>query len=144
MKSTETSPSAQIVKKSQPEEFDLVILGGGTGSTIAAWMFAGEGKRVAVVDRKCIGGSCPNIACLPSKNTIHLALAVSDARHLNREAAFWQNYSSPVPNCATMTPHPWFLLPKEVRSPKRSAQPDAAENFQPPQGRVGTSDQDSR
>src|SRR3989442_7981771 len=76
MKSTETSPSAQVLKKSQPEEFDLVILGGGTGSTIAAWTFAGEGKRVAVVDRKYIGGSCPNIACLPSKNIIHSAKVV--------------------------------------------------------------------
>jgi pyruvate/2-oxoglutarate dehydrogenase complex dihydrolipoamide dehydrogenase (E3) component len=76
MKSTETSPSAQVLKTSQPEEFDLVILGGGTGSTIAAWTFAGEGKRVAVVDRKYIGGSCPNIACLPSKNVIHSAKVV--------------------------------------------------------------------
>src|SRR6266536_1138764 len=76
MKSTETSPSAHLLKKSQPEEFDLVILGGGTGSTIAAWTFAGEGKRVAVVDRKYIGGSCPNIACLPSKNIIHSAKVV--------------------------------------------------------------------
>jgi pyruvate/2-oxoglutarate dehydrogenase complex dihydrolipoamide dehydrogenase (E3) component len=61
----------------QPEEFDLVILGGGTGSTIAAWTFAGEGKRVAVVERKYIGGSCPNIACLPSKNVIHSAKVAS-------------------------------------------------------------------
>jgi pyruvate/2-oxoglutarate dehydrogenase complex dihydrolipoamide dehydrogenase (E3) component len=76
MKSTETSPSARVLKTSQPEEFDLVILGGGTGSTVAAWTFAGEGKRVAVVDRKYIGGSCPNIACLPSKNIIHSAKVV--------------------------------------------------------------------
>jgi pyruvate/2-oxoglutarate dehydrogenase complex dihydrolipoamide dehydrogenase (E3) component len=76
MKSTETSPSTHVLKKSQPEEFDLVILGGGTGSTVAAWTFAGEGKRVAVVDRKYIGGSCPNIACLPSKNIIHSAKVV--------------------------------------------------------------------
>src|ERR1700726_3792924 len=76
MKSTETSASADVLKKSQPEEFDLGILGGGTGSTIAAWTFAGEGKRVAVVDRKYIGGSCPNIACLPSKNIIHSAKVV--------------------------------------------------------------------
>ncbi len=62
--------------KTQLEEFDLVILGGGTGSTVAAWTFAGEGKRVAVVDRKYIGGSCPNIACLPSKNIIHSAKVV--------------------------------------------------------------------
>ena len=76
MKSTETSPSAHVLKTSQPEEFDLVILGGGTGSTIAGWTFAGEGRRVAVVDRKYIGGSCPNIACLPSKNIIHSAKVV--------------------------------------------------------------------
>jgi pyruvate/2-oxoglutarate dehydrogenase complex dihydrolipoamide dehydrogenase (E3) component len=80
MKSTETSPSAHVLKKSQPEEFDLVILGGGTGSTVAAWTFAGEGKRVAVVDRKYIGGSCPNIACLPSKNIIHSAKVVDYVR----------------------------------------------------------------
>src|ERR1700737_4410481 len=77
MKSTETSPSANVLKKSQPEEFDLVILGGGTGSTIAAWTFAGKGKRVAVIDRKYIGGSCPNIACLPSKNILHSARVAS-------------------------------------------------------------------
>src|SRR5580698_4568682 len=77
MKSTETSPSTQVLEKTQPEEFDLVILGGGTGSTVAAWTFAGEGKRVAVVDRKYIGGSCPNIACLPSKNIIHSAKVAS-------------------------------------------------------------------
>ncbi len=61
----------------QPEEYDLVIFGGGTGSTIAAWTFAAEGKRVAVIDRKYIGGSCPNIACLPSKNIIHSAKVAS-------------------------------------------------------------------
>jgi pyruvate/2-oxoglutarate dehydrogenase complex dihydrolipoamide dehydrogenase (E3) component len=80
MKSTETISPAQVLKKTQPEEFDLVILGGGTGSTIAAWTFAGEGKRVAVVDRKYIGGSCPNIACLPSKNIIHSAKVASYVR----------------------------------------------------------------
>jgi len=60
-------------KGTEPEEYDLVILGGGTGSTVAAWTFAGQGQRVAVIDRKYIGGSCPNIACLPSKNIIHSA-----------------------------------------------------------------------
>src|ERR1700731_4009295 len=74
MKRSESTSSPQ---KTQPEEFDLVILGGGTGSTIAAWTFAGEGKRVAIVDRKYIGGSCPNIACLPSKNVIHSAKVAS-------------------------------------------------------------------
>ena len=77
MKSTKNKSSGEARKKTQREEFDLVILGGGTGSTIAAWTFAGEGKHVAVVERKYIGGSCPNIACLPSKNIIHSAKVAS-------------------------------------------------------------------
>ncbi|MFZ0334185.1 MAG: FAD-dependent oxidoreductase, partial [Candidatus Acidiferrales bacterium] len=76
MKRTQNTSSTQALKK-QPEEFDLVILGGGTGSTIAAWTFAAQGQRVAVIDRKYIGGSCPNIACLPSKNIIHSAKVAS-------------------------------------------------------------------
>jgi len=80
MKSTKEISTAQRDKNLQPEEFDLVILGGGTGSTIAAWTFAEEGKRVAVIDRKYIGGSCPNIACLPSKNIIHSAKIASYIR----------------------------------------------------------------
>jgi len=62
------------------EEYDLVILGGGTGSTVAAWTFAASGQRVAVVERRYIGGSCPNIACLPSKNIIHSAKIASYVR----------------------------------------------------------------
>ena len=77
MTSTKNSSLAQAPKQTDSEEYDLVILGGGTGSTIAAWTFAAEGQRVAVIDRKYIGGSCPNIACLPSKNIIHSAKVVS-------------------------------------------------------------------
>jgi pyruvate/2-oxoglutarate dehydrogenase complex dihydrolipoamide dehydrogenase (E3) component len=69
--------SVQAPGKTDREEYDLVILGGGTGSTIAAWTFAKQGQRVAAVDRKYIGGSCPNIACLPSKNIIHSAKVAS-------------------------------------------------------------------
>ena len=73
----ENSSSVQISRKTAPEEYDLVILGGGTGGTIAAWTFAGREQRVAAIDRKYIGGSCPNIACLPSKNIIHSAKVAS-------------------------------------------------------------------
>jgi pyruvate/2-oxoglutarate dehydrogenase complex dihydrolipoamide dehydrogenase (E3) component len=77
MKSRNKISSDSEGRMTQPEDFDVVILGGGTGSTLAAWTFASEGKRVAVVDRKYIGGSCPNIACLPSKNVIHSAKVAS-------------------------------------------------------------------
>jgi pyruvate/2-oxoglutarate dehydrogenase complex dihydrolipoamide dehydrogenase (E3) component len=76
----ENVSSTQLSKKTAPDEYDLVILGGGTGGTIAAWTFAGRGQRVAAIDRKYIGGSCPNIACLPSKNIIHSAKVASYLR----------------------------------------------------------------
>jgi pyruvate/2-oxoglutarate dehydrogenase complex dihydrolipoamide dehydrogenase (E3) component len=66
--------------KAGVEEYDLLILGSGTGGTVAAWTFAQRGQRVAVIERKYIGGSCPNIACLPSKNIIHSAKVASYLR----------------------------------------------------------------
>jgi pyruvate/2-oxoglutarate dehydrogenase complex dihydrolipoamide dehydrogenase (E3) component len=80
MNTIEDVSAAQLLKDASPGEYDVVILGGGTGSTIAAWTFAGQGQRVAVIDRKYIGGSCPNIACLPSKNIIHSAKVASYVR----------------------------------------------------------------
>src|ERR1700755_3609677 len=62
-----------MVSQAQAEIYDLLILGSGAGSKLLAWTFAGQGQRVAVVERKYVGGACPNIACLPSKNIIHTA-----------------------------------------------------------------------
>jgi pyruvate/2-oxoglutarate dehydrogenase complex dihydrolipoamide dehydrogenase (E3) component len=58
---------------SKVEQYEVLVLGSGTGGKVLSWTLAGEGKRTAVVERKYIGGSCPNIACLPSKNVIHSA-----------------------------------------------------------------------
>jgi pyruvate/2-oxoglutarate dehydrogenase complex dihydrolipoamide dehydrogenase (E3) component len=77
MKTADNNSAAESNNQTAAEEYDVVILGGGTGSTVAAWTFASEGKRVAVIERKYIGGSCPNIACLPSKNIIHSAQAAA-------------------------------------------------------------------
>jgi pyruvate/2-oxoglutarate dehydrogenase complex dihydrolipoamide dehydrogenase (E3) component len=60
-----------------PEEYDVVVLGSGEAGKYLAWTLASEGKRVAVVERRYVGGSCPNIACLPSKNVIHSAKVAS-------------------------------------------------------------------
>jgi pyruvate/2-oxoglutarate dehydrogenase complex dihydrolipoamide dehydrogenase (E3) component len=46
MSTTQNTPSGQDPKV---EEYDLVILGGGTGGTVAAWTFANKGQRVAVI-----------------------------------------------------------------------------------------------
>src|SRR3981189_884271 len=58
------------VKMSQPEHFEMLILGSGEGGKYLAWHMAKSGHRTAVVERKLIGGSCPNTNCLPSKNEI--------------------------------------------------------------------------
>ena len=73
----ENVSSVQLSKKTDPEEYDLVVLGSGAGAKLTAWTLAKQGKRVAVIERKYIGGSCPNIACLPSKNIVHSAKVAS-------------------------------------------------------------------
>ena len=60
-----------------PEEYDVVVLGSGAPGKLIAWTLASRGQRVAVVERRYVGGSCPNIACLPSKNVIHGAKVAS-------------------------------------------------------------------
>ena len=59
------------------EEYDLLVLGSGAGGKLLAGTFAQKGQRVVVIERKYVGGSCPNIACLPSKNIIHSAKVAS-------------------------------------------------------------------
>src|SRR5258708_33965086 len=67
----------------QPERFDILVLGSGKSGKVLAWHMAQSGRRTAVVERQWIGGSCPNIACLPSKNEIWSARVA----HLAREGA---------------------------------------------------------
>jgi pyruvate/2-oxoglutarate dehydrogenase complex dihydrolipoamide dehydrogenase (E3) component len=60
-----------------PEEYDVAVLGSGEAGKYIAWTLAKKGMRAVVVERKYVGGSCPNIACLPSKNIIHSAKVAS-------------------------------------------------------------------
>jgi pyruvate/2-oxoglutarate dehydrogenase complex dihydrolipoamide dehydrogenase (E3) component len=59
------------------EEYDFVVLGTGEGAKYIAWTLAKQGNHVASIERRYIGGSCPNIACLPSKNIIHSSKVAS-------------------------------------------------------------------
>src|SRR5207302_10663085 len=65
---------------SQTESYQDLVLGSGAGGKLLAWHLAGSGRRVAVVERRYIGGSCPNTNCLPSKNEIWSA-KVADLLH---------------------------------------------------------------
>jgi pyruvate/2-oxoglutarate dehydrogenase complex dihydrolipoamide dehydrogenase (E3) component len=64
----------------QPQRFDVLVLGSGTGGKLLAWHLAQSGHKTALVERRWIGGSCPNIACMPSKNEISSAKVAHFAR----------------------------------------------------------------
>jgi len=59
------------------EHVQNLIIGSGVAGKILAWTLARQGQKTVVVERAMVGGSCPNVACLPSKNVIHSAKAVS-------------------------------------------------------------------
>ena len=73
----ETTQKMQSGVDVRPEEYDLVVLGSGAAGKLISWTLAKKGMKTAVVERKYIGGACPNIACLPSKNVIHSAKVAS-------------------------------------------------------------------
>jgi len=66
----------------EPERYDALIIGSGEAGKHIGWTMAQMGHRTAVVERKLIGGSCPNIACLPSKNIVHSAWEWKRSRSL--------------------------------------------------------------
>ncbi|HUJ97087.1 MAG TPA: mercuric reductase [Stellaceae bacterium] len=77
---------------SQPERLEVLILGSGQGGKLLAWHLAKSGRRTAVVERRWIGGSCPNIACMPSKNEVWSARIA----HLVRHAAQFGTSTGPT------------------------------------------------
>jgi pyruvate/2-oxoglutarate dehydrogenase complex dihydrolipoamide dehydrogenase (E3) component len=77
---------------SQVEHFDTLILGSGQGGKLLAWHLARSGQRVAVVERQWVGGSCPAVACLPSKNEIWSARVI----HLTQHASEFGAVTGPV------------------------------------------------
>ncbi|MES2209309.1 MAG: mercury(II) reductase [Chloroflexota bacterium] len=64
-----------------PTSYDLFILGSGSTAFAAAIKANELGARVAMVERRTLGGTCANRGCLPSKNLIEAARIVHDAAH---------------------------------------------------------------
>src|SRR5579862_8796021 len=64
-----------------PELFEVVVIGSGFAGKFVAWEMASSGRRTAAIERKYLGGSCPNINCLPSKNEIASAKIADVVRH---------------------------------------------------------------
>ena len=64
------------------EQYDLIVLGAGSAARDAAGRASREhGVRVAIVERTRWGGSCPNVACRPTKAYLVAAELMHDVRH---------------------------------------------------------------
>ena len=64
--------------------YHLVVIGGGTAGLVTAAGAAGLGAKVALVERRLMGGDCLNVGCVPSKALIaagRIAATVRDAHH---------------------------------------------------------------
>ena len=66
---------------SQPEQFDVVVFGSGQGGKHLAWRLGRSGKKVATIERRWVGGSCPAVACMPSKNELWSARVAHLVHH---------------------------------------------------------------
>jgi pyruvate/2-oxoglutarate dehydrogenase complex dihydrolipoamide dehydrogenase (E3) component len=66
----------------QKPEFDLCVIGGGSGGLVAAAGGATLGARVALIERRALGGDCLYYGCVPSKTLLHSAKVA----HTIREA----------------------------------------------------------
>ncbi len=62
------------------ERYHLVVIGGGTAGLVSAAGAAGLGARVALIERRLLGGDCLNTGCVPSKAIIRAARAWHEAR----------------------------------------------------------------
>jgi pyruvate/2-oxoglutarate dehydrogenase complex dihydrolipoamide dehydrogenase (E3) component len=84
---------------SEIDQYDLAVIGSGEAGKYLAWTLSKAGQRTALVERSMVGGSCPNIACLPSKNIIHSAKVASLAR---RGTEFGLDFGSLSTNMAAV------------------------------------------
>src|SRR5215475_1820014 len=65
----------------QAELFDVLVLGSGQGGQLIAWHLAQAGRRTVLIERRWIAGSCPMIACMPSKTEVWSARVAHFANH---------------------------------------------------------------
>src|ERR1035441_3304665 len=82
---TPDSDGARSVSVTDGGGYDIVILGGGSGGYACALRAAELGKRVALIERAKVGGTCLHCGCIPTKALLH---AAEIADHAKDGAAF--------------------------------------------------------
>jgi pyruvate/2-oxoglutarate dehydrogenase complex dihydrolipoamide dehydrogenase (E3) component len=109
---------------SPAERYEILILGSGAGGKLLAWHMARSGRRTAVVERRYIGGSCPNINCLPSKNEIWSAKVAYLAHH----AAQFGTVTGPVAvDMATVRQRKRDMVDRQIAAHLQNYQTSGAE-----------------
>jgi len=61
-------------------KYDAIIIGTGQAGPSLATRLAGEGMKVAIIERKLFGGTCVNTGCIPTKTLVASARAAYMAR----------------------------------------------------------------
>ncbi|MBW9051107.1 FAD-dependent oxidoreductase [Rhizobium mesosinicum] len=79
------------------ETFDMIVFGGGKAGKTLAMEKARAGRRVAVVEEGMIGGSCINVACIPSKTLIRSAEVAYEARTTSAFGTIIENVRTDLP-----------------------------------------------
>ena len=62
-------------------DYDLIVIGGGSGGLVATRIAAALGGKVALVDKERLGGDCLHTGCVPSKTLLHIAKIAQQVRH---------------------------------------------------------------
>jgi len=89
-------------------DYNLIVIGAGSGGVRAARMSAAMGKRVAIIERQYLGGTCVNVGCIPKK-LLHYAAQFPSQVHDAKEFG----WCSPVPSFS------WQKLTKNVAAEVR-------------------------
>ena len=100
-----------------PEQFDTVVIGGGTAGLVTASGCARLGRRVAMIEREKLGGDCLWTGCVPTKALVATAKLASQMRHADRFG---------------LTPHDPEISPRAVMESMR-AQRRAIEHHDDPE-----------
>jgi pyruvate/2-oxoglutarate dehydrogenase complex dihydrolipoamide dehydrogenase (E3) component len=109
---------------SQSERFEILVLGSGAGGKLLAWHMARAGRRTAVVERQWIGGSCPNINCMPTKNEIHSAKVAFLVR---QGAAYGAKTGRVAIDMATVRDRKRAMVDEQITAHRRNFESSGAE-----------------
>lgn len=101
-------------------DFDVIVIGAGIGGFVSAVTANSLGKRVAIVEKRKVGGNCTNFTCIPSKALIRASHARKDATHLER-----MGLGAPSPNGVDTT----NVLPRIRSVIQKAYEKDLPETF---------------